>query len=109
VLYSPALLLDGRFDASITDTFAFAEGCASGFEGYCDAVAVSGEGCQSWLEVCRFVVEVVTDAGSDFCGDVGYCLGWLSALALENCPLALRGSGLLTMLVLCCRGEERRG
>ena len=107
VLCSPALLLDGRFSAAITDDQAFADGCRNGFDGFYDALCCEApEEYQPVSEVRRFLVETVTDSGpvwlgkrASFLWNVGYGLGWLSALARSYYQEAMEGLELLRLLV----------
>src|SRR5579885_711042 len=95
--YSPVLLLDARFDASITDCSWFRDACSDGFEHYFEEVYEADESgdvvvdrVYTWREVEREIVEHVTrryDAAERFYGvpclpfRAGFMLGWLSALA----------------------------
>ncbi len=105
--YSPALLLDGRLSASITDNPAFADGCADGFDGYLDTVADFGERLRPRSEVRQFVGECVFDkdqpsrfdSRSRFSWRVGYVLGWLSGLAWMQYQEAKEGLHVLMELV----------
>ncbi|GHO51698.1 hypothetical protein [Ktedonobacter robiniae] len=109
--YSPALLLDGHFDASITDSPDFASGCQWGFQSYADDMELCDEqgNCflvdryYEWREVEAFVVENVAIAYEYQQTPLPFCaamvLGWLSALVLVQNNEALRGLSLLVMLV----------
>jgi hypothetical protein len=106
--YTPALLLEGRFDASITDDPAFSDGCGTGFNGYYDVLSDGLEGYCPVSEMRRFMVELVTTPGggpvwldqrSGFRWQVGYGLGWLSALARSQYQEATKGLKLLMQLV----------
>src|SRR5579885_2153137 len=95
--YSPALLLDSRFDASITDDEEFRKACQCGFDGYFDVLSGSDasgvftvvEHDYSWSEVVCFLVEDVMAADEAMsrisrAWRAGFGLGWLSALALTD-------------------------
>ena len=118
--YSPALLLDARFDASIVDSERFRDGCVSGFDTYFDELYVRVAGQEyafvdrvsTWDEVEKMVVEWFLEEDEE--GDVslrwnaGFMLGWLSALALTDRVLALRGLDMLQVLVSYRRCEVAR-
>src|SRR6266704_6973752 len=94
--YSPALLLDSKFDASITDDSEFCEGCETGFDAYFESMYQWNEArtdtvfVQQWFslgEVLAFVAENVFaedehDRLLPLGWRAGFLLGWLSALAL---------------------------
>jgi hypothetical protein len=128
--YSPALLLDAGFDASITDCLDFRDACQDGFGSYFEeGWEDDGQGNEvftnhfnTWHEVRGEIVGAVArryDAVERFheqqLGGVvplswraGFALGWLSALALADRALALRGIGLLAWLVPSCQREEAK-
>ena len=101
--YSPAFLLDSKFDASLTDNPAFRRACEFGFVTYFDEMYEANEQgddvfverCYGWTEVVKIVVDEVLF--NERSGSVlsraeraGVLLGWLSALALTDRALALR-------------------
>jgi hypothetical protein len=122
--YSPALLLDAGLGAELTDHTAFAPGCEGGYAMYFDALCdwnkvhsalVLVDHWYTWSEVERVVGESVIrryDLSEQFWGvralpwRVGYVLGWLSALALSDYGLALRGLAWLHQVVRVCLREE---
>src|SRR5438477_3772005 len=98
VPYSPALLLESSFDASVIDNDEFHLGCKWGFDAYFDTMYEWGESKAelvfvekhyTWAEIVEFVIQTVL--GEDPPGYVtlrdwraGVGRGWLSALALTN-------------------------
>jgi hypothetical protein len=121
--YSPALLFDAGFDASITDGSDFSLACQNGFYGFFEDMYeddASGDGvfvgCSlTYLDVERVLVRNVVrhyNVLEKFYGfsplswRAGWALGWLSALALFNRPLALQGIDLLSVLVPSCQKKE---
>ena len=130
LLYSPALLFDAGLDASITDHPDFSDACRDGFRDFVwDMYEDGKEGngvfvsrSYTYPEIEREIVLGVArryDAGEQFfeqkCGyfpslslRTGFMLGWLSALALIDRPLALRGVRLLGLLAPSCQREEAR-
>jgi|SRR5579883_2667823 hypothetical protein len=112
VPYSPALLLDSRFDVSITDDKEFRKACQCGFDGYFDVLSGSDasgvftvvEHDYSWSEVVTFLVEDVMAVGEAVsmmsrAWRAGFGLGWLSALALTNRQMARLALEVLTVLI----------
>jgi hypothetical protein len=113
--YSSALLLPVCFDASITSHADYAPAVCDGFDEYFeDMWNVSGtdlvfvDRFYSWDEVRREIVEGVVprnDLREQFYGlpslawRVGFAVGWLSALALTDRALALRGLDWLVQWV----------
>src|SRR5437588_5825944 len=109
VPYSPAFLLESRFDASITDDPEFPFTCGCGFDAYfaemfewneehTDLVFV--EKCYTWAEVAELVAETMLHEDrpehiESNASRAGFVLGWLSALALTHRSLALTGLTLL--------------
>src|SRR6266567_4039785 len=95
VPYSPAFLLESRFDAYFAEMFEWNEE-------HTDLVFV--EKCYSWAEVAEVVAETMLheDRPEHIESDAsraGFVLGWLSALALTHRSLALTGLTLLMVLV----------
>ena len=100
--YSPAFLLDSKFDASLTDDPDFREGCEFGFVTYFDEMYEADEQGNdvfverrySWAEVVEIVVdEVLSEEMGRLLPCVeraGVVLGWLSALALTDRAMAER-------------------
>jgi len=120
--YSPALLLDGRFDVSLTDDPEFHDVCEWGFHSYFDDMwdvrpGATSRGFDDFILVeRRYTVAYVmgevlanmrgtNDAGSSLVRCVGVSLGWLSALALVQCSEALEG---LAVLLLCVQCEQAK-
>jgi hypothetical protein len=115
ISFSPALLLPVAFDVLVTTEPGYADGCAGGFACYFEDMRewndvgddfVFVDRVYTWAEVERIVCDDlletcvppgVTPAPLPF--NVGYTLGWLSALALTDRALALRGLSLLSALV----------
>ena len=116
VPYSPALLLESSFDASVTESDEFHLGCKWGFDAYFDTMYHWGESKAElvfvekhyiWAEIVEFVIQTVL--GEDPPGYVtlrdwraGFGLGWLSALALTNRHEAMLGLTMLTVLLGDC-------
>lgn len=121
--YSPALLLDSKFDASLTDDPEFRIGCKWGFDAYFEFMyrldKASGKSVfvaevYTWHEVVRFILNNVMDergvADDRYRGwRAGFLLGWLSALALTDRVLAVNGLAVVERLVvspgLVCQEE----
>ena len=100
--YSSALLLEARFDSSITDDPEFHSSCEWGFDSYFEGQMRSG--CVEVVyedrfynrgEVCRELVDNVVVAHrrdkTPLVTCVGVALGWLSALALAQYQEAQEG------------------
>ena len=112
--YSPALLLDAKFDVSITDDPEFRIACRWGFDAYFELMhrldKASGKSVfvaevYSWDEVVRFLLNNVMDergvADDRYRGwRAGFLLGWLSALALTDRVLAVNGLAIVERLVV---------
>lgn len=106
--YAPALLLDVRFPIVVIADAVFSDACEVGFDAYFDEM-MSGSTFEdsyledhfyTWDEVERVLCENMSSAyGDSLPWRAGFCLGWLSALALTDRPLALRGAELLCLLV----------
>jgi hypothetical protein len=111
--YSPAVLLESRFDVSMTGDGEFRAGCELGYGTYFEGMfewnesctdIVFVEKCYSWREVVEFVV--ATGCHRDEpeptprSWSAGFGLGWLSALALTNRHEAVMGLTVLTALLL---------
>jgi hypothetical protein len=115
VSYSPMFLLPVQFDASITTDPEYPDGCEGGFYCYFEDMFQRDEAGRGTVFIDRFysradvmslVVEGLSSSLSPSRWDaaplsysVGFVLGWLSALALTDRPLALGGLELLTVLV----------
>ncbi len=122
--YTPALLLDARFGAEITNDPEFARACADGYDCYFEELydyAEDGIGevfvdhVYTWAEIEEAIVDLVIrryDLAEEFYGvaslarRAGLALGWLSGLALSDRGLALRGLSLLHTVVCACQREE---
>ncbi len=114
VPYSPALLLESRFDASITDDDEFAKGCAWGFDAYFEEMfqwnetrteLVFVQKAYTWAEVVSWLIEGVLTGDepaslTSRAWRAGFLLGWLSALALTRRPMALLGLEVLHALIV---------
>lgn len=113
--YAPGFLIEYLGNASITTHPEYRSGCKDGFHGYFDEMFVWNESGTDLVfrdhfytrtEVITFLVNcIIKDRYLDsrivipFSFSVGFALGWLSALALTNYPLALSSLELLTVLV----------
>ncbi len=108
--YSSALLLDGRFDASLTDTSLFSRAGKSGFESYVESMWNEDEAGNevfvgrlykrsAVLNIVRQNAVVDKVFASELAWRVGFVLGWLSALALVQPDDALVGLRFLRELV----------
>lgn len=125
VPYSSALLLPVRFDASIIDDPEYAAACQGGFEGYFEGMLDWNEAgddlvfvnrCYTWVDIVQNVSDNLLNTNTlpgcsptSLAWRAGYMLGWLSALALTDRALALRGVSLLCVLVdhlLFCQSRE---
>src|SRR2546429_6605677 len=116
VPYSPALLLESSFDASVTDSEEFHLGCKWGFDAYFDTMYGWGESKAelvfvekryTWAEIVEIVF--LTALGEDLPGYVtlrdwraGFCLCWLSALALAKRHGGVLGLSMLSLLLWAC-------
>ncbi|SRR6266567_1303511 len=121
--YSPVLLLDSKFDVSITDDPAFREACEDGFGGYFEGMYEMDEEqeeslfvarCYSWAEVVEWVVDNALSEEKPGrllpCVErAGYALGWLSALALTDRSTARRALTVLEALLAPSEKCLRRG
>jgi hypothetical protein len=125
MLYSPALLLDGRFDASFVDHADFGVACRVGFEAWIEETFGYDEHGQLVLDRASYTQREVGDVlvanvcrrydgGEAFFGvpslpwRAGFLLGWLSALALLDAALAVRCVGILSDVVLLQKYEEEQ-
>ena len=116
--YSPALLLESRFDASVTDDPEFRAACESGFNAYFEHMYELDEEFHerfvekryTWVDLVTFVDETAGVSGSrerngvSFAWGAGFGLGWLSAHALVK-----REDAVLALGRLMARIEKRRG
>ncbi len=120
--YSPALLLDSKFDASITDAPEFREACRDGFTFYFEEMyewdeqdnEVFVECRYTWAEVIESVVDNALSEGEPGrllpCVErAGFALGWLSALALTDRSMARRALTVLEALLAPSEKQLRRG
>lgn len=111
--YSPTLLLSAPFAASLTADPEYQEGCQCGFDSYFTEMHHWLPDLRGFLFVDRLhtlasvrdylLSEIVYDPVRNPCllsWRAGWGLGWLSALALTDQPLALLGLELLKMIVL---------
>jgi len=115
VPFSSALLLPVPFEALVTVNPGYVDGCAGGFEDYFEDMCewndagddfVFVDHVYTWAEVEQIVCDDLLKTSvlpgvmpAPFSFNVGYALGWLSALALTDRALALRGLSLLCALV----------
>lgn len=120
--YSPTLLLDSKFNTSITDDVAFREACQSGYLMYFDDMYDWDveQGCSvfvaeryTWDEVIERVVDNALPEDEFGCWlpcaeRVGYTLGWLSALALTERVMAERALLVLEALLVPSIKKMRR-
>lgn len=117
--YSPTLLLSVPFDAALTADAEYQESCEWGFNSYFAEMS-------HWtsdLSRCTFIDRhyssahvrqyLLREVGYDpvcnpgrLASRAGWGLGWLSALALTDQPLALCGLELLQELVLHDEGDS---
>ena len=111
--YSPALLLHSSFRAAILDDAEFAPACGYGFEAYFEEMYQDNETgtgsvfvarSYSWAEVIDFVMENARSHEARFmppslAWDAGFVLGWLSAHALVDRPVALMALEVLHRLI----------
>jgi hypothetical protein len=115
--YSPALLLESRFDASVTDNPEFRAACEIGFDAYFDGLIELDEESHvtfvekphTWAELVAFVDETAGVTGSQgrhgvsFAWGSGFGLGWLSAHALVK-----REDAVMALGRLMARIEKQR-
>jgi hypothetical protein len=103
--YSPALLLDAHLSAFITDHPHFPYACQFGFESYYEAIQKHrGKTLYSRSQVIDFVWDHLFDENGKglipyLSYSVGYILGGLSAIALNQYQDAQEGLKELTTLV----------
>jgi len=112
--YSPALLLDSKFDASITDDPEFRAACETGFDAYFESMYQWNEARTDTVFVGRrfsrggvlaFVAENVF-AEDEHDGLLlvgwrgGFLLGWLSALALTDRVTATQALAVVEVLLM---------
>jgi hypothetical protein len=118
--FNAALLLPVSLDVSLTAHAKFLPGCEDGFDWYFesmhalndDGVVFFADSFYAWDEVQSFLTRnVLPDVAvlrsgvspqkalSLLSWRAGFCLGWLSALALTDRALALQGLAFLTYLV----------
>jgi hypothetical protein len=127
VSYSPAFLLDARFDASITNDPEFHQACVSGFEsGIEEGYGVDDRGREvffglnsvlTWEDLRTDTATAFREIGRFFPGIppatlpgvAGFYLGRWSAVALTDTVLALRGLDLLCTLVETWISRQRKG
>ena len=119
--YSPALLLDSSFSATITDDSEFHTACESAFDAYFEEMyeldgnkSVFVEKFYSGSDMVIFVLENVLHwkeddrlAGlSSVAWDAGFALGWLSAHALVDRPASLLALEVLRALIECLSCQD---
>ena len=121
VPYSPALLLESSFDASITDSDEFRKACQWGYDAYFEDMYITGESetalvfvakCYTWAEIVEFVTQnaLGENAPGYFISRdwrAGFGLGWLSALALTNRQEAMMGLTMLTVLIVAPASDRK--
>lgn len=121
LLYSPALLLESRFDASITDDPEFRASCEWGFNAYFELMWEPNALGDDFVFVTKLYTsaEVVASVVRDVWPEkkamwlvpslpwrAGYALGWLSALSLIQLREAGEGLAVLTVLVSQIEGHQ---
>jgi len=109
VSYSPALLLPAEFDTSLTHDPEYQKACHVGFgDGFGRLSEEDERELFTWdvvrNEVLRSLLDVQKVLPPGFptlslAWASGFLLGWLSAFAVIDRPLALSGLELLTVLV----------
>jgi hypothetical protein len=109
--YTPALLLDARLNASITDDPNFRDACEWGFNLYLEEIEYCDRGlCTTSDEAKAFVRRDMLAAPHPLTGPVpltgrvGVVLGWLSGLALVQYQEAKEG--LKELMALMARLEN---
>ena len=120
--YSPAVLLDSKFDASMTYDPEFREASRDGFTFYFEEMYEWDEEdnevfvgrCYTWVEVIESVVDNALSEGEPGrllpCVErAGFALGWLSALALTDRSTARRALTVLEALLVPSDKCLRRG
>lgn len=113
-VYSPACLLDvSSLDARLTTDTNFADGCERGYFNYFDPDEIEDEdgvvlACTAPHTPSQILENLFTSllsliGESDFPGHtpfmIGYCVGWLSAIAVAQSDEAATGMLALTSLV----------
>jgi hypothetical protein len=121
---APALLLESKFDASITDAPEFRAACTWGYVAYCNERWHTVDGVSGYVEQRLSGVEVqglLADEYERACEAMqstslacraGFWLGWLSAYAQECWSEAVAALEVLTALVTCwqaCYQQEQAG
>jgi hypothetical protein len=114
--YTPSLLLGVQLPIAVVADHAFSEACEIGFNNYFEEMyqcSLSGE-CSfverfyTWVDVEREMREQVITFhekyGERLSWCAGFALGWLSALALVDRPLALQGVTFMSALVARLQG-----
>ncbi len=114
VSYSPALLLPVQFDTRLTLDPEYQKACQVGFDDGIERLSEEDEReLFTWDMVRNEVLISLLDVQKVFppgfptlslAWASGFLLGWLSALALIDRPLALRGLELLTVLIVYTEG-----
>ncbi len=111
--YSPALLLDGRLSASVTDDHGFRSACEWGFDCYLGEIECDERGLwtttrdEARVFVQSEMLHIHPAVGQVPLVDrVGVVLGWLSALAFTQYHEAMEGLRLLTELMECETGAS---
>ena len=109
IAYSPSLLLPFPFHVSLSPYADYVAGCETGFDAYFECMYQRDPQNQgllvfvnrfySWGEVSQKMISWVTDEEAPLEWSAGFSLGFLSALALTDRPLALAGLNLLSQLV----------
>lgn len=110
ISYSPAFLLPAQFDTRLTLDPEYQKACQVGFDDGIERLSeederelftwdmVRNEVLTSLLDVQRVLPPGFPTLSLAWAS--GFLLGWLSALALIDRPLALRGLELLTVLLI---------
>jgi hypothetical protein len=112
VVYTPDVLLETPYQAALLAHADFAEACEGGFESYFEELVTFDDEREvevfikrenSWEEIVAYLEDNVCTpddlwAPTSLATKVGFCHGWLSALALFDLAEAQRGVVVLTML-----------
>lgn len=110
VPYSSASLLEMALPIAVVVHSSFGQACEEGYYGYFRGM-MRGSGLfdacfenhfYTWDEVAAFLADELVSMPLDTVAwRAGFLLGWLSALALTDRALALRGVEVLRMLMAC--------
>jgi hypothetical protein len=106
VAYHPLLLLPVPFPAAFVQDQEYTAGCACGFNAYFDVMYHDGVLTPRYYTRPQIYNDLLADMTDDtpLGWRAGFCLGWLSALALSDAALAANGLRFLSQLVYCYQG-----